>query len=484
MRKDMLKKVAALALATTLIVPMNIGKLNVNTANAAQENVFTRSSKVQKIFKADFDTDEDLNKLTDGPGGFSIDTTNPKTGGGCLKAEFTGAWNQLGIGTFELKAGVEYTISFNWKIENYTNVNGDLNAYSRFAKSTDIYANLGRSEFQTTETDWTKVTYKCTPEEDVVSKIAFEVGGGTATMYIDDLVVSYVEQNDDDEIKNAVAYQDFENESDYTGKWRNQSISLGTMEFVEDPEDNSNHVLKYSVSELTSGAATFDFHNGDVQIFEQGKTYILSYKYKSTAAFHAYHACIDSGWNIYAEWVSTSSEWTTKTVEFVPNEKLSTFQIGFQLLENGVLYLDDLAIVKKEEPTSKPEETTTTKKEETTTTKKEETTTTTKQQVTTTTTVKPTTTTLGSTKISGKPSKKLSAKKVKVSFKKVKKAKKYTVQFATAKNFKKVLCSKTVKSTTVTISNKKLKNKKKLYVRVKAVGAKKWSKVVQIKVKK
>ena len=30
----------------------------------------------------------------------------------------------------------------------------------------------------------------------------------------------------------------------------------------------------------------------------------------------------------------------------------------------------------------------------------------------------------------------------------------------------------------------RVKNKKKLYVRVKAVGAKKWSKVVKIKVKK
>ncbi len=116
---------------------------------------------------------------------------------------------------------------------------------------------------------------------------------------------------------------------------------------------------------------------------------------------------------------------------------------------------------------------------------KETTTTTTKPQVTTTTTAKTTTKAyLGSTKISGKPSKKLSAKKIKISFKKVKKAKKYTVQFAATKNFKKVLYKKTVKATTVTISNKKLKNKKKLYVRVRAVGAKKWSTSKRIKIKK
>ena len=43
---------------------------------------------------------------------------------------------------------------------------------------------------------------------------------------------------------------------------------------------------------------------------------------------------------------------------------------------------------------------------------------------------------------------------------------------------------KTVKKTKATLSSKKFKGKKKLYVRVKAVGAKKWSKVVKIKVKK
>ena len=102
------------------------------------------------------------------------------------------------------------------------------------------------------------------------------------------------------------------------------------------------------------------------------------------------------------------------------------------------------------------------------------------------TTAKPTTkkASLKKTKITKKITKKLSSKKVKLTFKKVKGAKKYTVQVSTSKKFKKVLYKKTVKKTKVTLSSKKLKNKKKLYVRVKAVGAKKWSKVVKIKVKK
>ena len=89
---------------------------------------------------------------------------------------------------------------------------------------------------------------------------------------------------------------------------------------------------------------------------------------------------------------------------------------------------------------------------------------------------------LGTTKVT-KATKKKAAAKVSVTFKKVNGAAKYQVQI-TSKKFKKVLVKKTVKKATVTISNKKLKNKKKLYIRVKAVGADKWSKAKKIKIKK
>ena len=71
-----------------------------------------------------------------------------------------------------------------------------------------------------------------------------------------------------------------------------------------------------------------------------------------------------------------------------------------------------------------------------------------------------------------KATKKKAAKKVSITFKKVTGAKKYQVQISTTKKFKKVLVRKTVKKVKITITNKKLRNKKKLYVRVKAVGAK------------
>ena len=80
--------------------------------------------------------------------------------------------------------------------------------------------------------------------------------------------------------------------------------------------------------------------------------------------------------------------------------------------------------------------------------------------------------------------KKKASARVKLTFQRVKGAKKYQVQISRTKRFKKILVRKTVKKIKVTIKNKKLKNKKKLYVRVRAVGAKKWSKVKRIKIRK
>ena len=93
-------------------------------------------------------------------------------------------------------------------------------------------------------------------------------------------------------------------------------------------------------------------------------------------------------------------------------------------------------------------------------------------------------------KVKSASKKKVSAK-VKISLKKVKGAKKYKVQVSTSKKFKKVLVKKTVKKAKFTIKSRKLKNKKKLYVRAKAVKVVnkkvytgKWSKAKRVKIKK
>ena len=152
----------------------------------------------------------------------------------------------------------------------------------------------------------------------------------------------------------------------------------------------------------------------------------------------------------------------------------------------------------------KDDETTTPAKQDETTTpaKQNETTTPAKQNETTTvapttkaisTTVAPATvkkTTVKKTTVKA-TAKKLSSNKVKLSVKKVAGASKYAVQISTTKNFKKVVAKKTSKKAVFTVKSKKLKGKKKLYVRVKVYKkvngktvASQWSKATKIKVKK
>ena len=162
-------------------------------------------------------------------------------------------------------------------------------------------------------------------------------------------------------------------------------------------------------------------------------------------------------------------------------------------------------------PAKQDETTTPAKQDETTTPAKQDETTTAKQDVTTTTakqnettTVAPTTkaisttaapatvkkTTVKKTTVKA-TAKKLSSNKVKLSVKKVAGASKYAVQISTTKNFKKVVAKKTSKKAVFTVKSKKLKGKKKLYVRVKVYKkvngktvASQWSKATKIRLKK
>ena len=172
---------------------------------------------------------------------------------------------------------------------------------------------------------------------------------------------------------------------------------------------------------------------------------------------------------------------------------------------------DETTTPAKQDETTTPakqDETTTPAKQDETTTpaKQDETTTPAKQDETTTpakqnetTTVAPTTkaisttaapTTVKKTTVKA-TAKKLSSNKVKLSVKKVAGASKYAVQISTTKNFKKVVAKKTSKKAVFTVKSKKLKGKKKLYVRVKVYKkvngktvASQWSKATKIRLKK
>ena len=84
-----------------------------------------------------------------------------------------------------------------------------------------------------------------------------------------------------------------------------------------------------------------------------------------------------------------------------------------------------------------------------------------------------------------KATKKKNAKKIRLSFRKVKGAKRYQVQVSENKKFTSVIVTKTVKKyKKVTISKKAFEKRKKLFVRVRAVGCKKWSKPKKVRILK
>ncbi len=90
-----------------------------------------------------------------------------------------------------------------------------------------------------------------------------------------------------------------------------------------------------------------------------------------------------------------------------------------------------------------------------------------------------------------KDTKKKAAKKVKIILKRIKGAQKYQIQISKSKKFKKKLVKKTVKKVKFTLKSKKISNKKKLYIRARAMAVvnKKtyygnWSKAKKIKIKK
>ena len=106
-----------------------------------------------------------------------------------------------------------------------------------------------------------------------------------------------------------------------------------------------------------------------------------------------------------------------------------------------------------------------------------------------TTKAQTTTKKVGSTKVKS-ATKKKSSSKAKISLKKVKNVSGYQIQISATKTFKKVMVKKNVKKYSFTISSKKIKGKKKLYVRARAyktVNKKKnygsWTKAKKMKIK-
>ena len=267
---------------------------------------------------------------------------------------------------------------------------------------------------------------------------------------------------------------------------RNVTKTQGTGVFINPASDYVTY--KYNVVEISS---------------DDGKAIVIILNPNKTGT---YNQTTSETTTKAPETTTKSQETTTKAPETTTKSQETTTKAPE-------------TTIKSQETTTKAPETTTKKQEQTTkapetTTKKQEQTTkapeTTKSQQTDnnntiTTDAKNTTTAgnsegingtsaektaLGRAAFSKKIKKKLSLKKIKVSIKKVENATGYEVRVATSKKFKKTLYKKSYKKVAFTLKSKKLANKKKLYIKVRAYvldGTNKiygkWSKVKKVKIK-
>ena len=300
-----------------------------------------------------------------------------------------------------------------------------------------------------------------------------------------------------------------------------KNIAKGKKAFSNSVKEKDYQPEEAFDGNLGSRYAAASYESGVTLGVDLGKTYKVSsvaFKWENAYATE-YNIQVSKDGKAY-DTVKTMTADKAETIEVPLDEAVearyvriecvkNALNYGYSIWEMGV-YGTEVAEVETTTPVVEPgtgETTTPAKQDETTTSaKQDETTTPAKQDETTTsakqnetTTVAPTTKAISTTAAPAKvkkttvkaTAKKLSSNKVKLSVKKVAGASKYAVQISTTKKFKKVVAKKTSKKAVFTVKSKKLKGKKKLYVRVKVYKkvngktvASQWSKATKIRLKK
>ena len=277
-------------------------------------------------------------------------------------------------------------------------------------------------------------------------------------------------------------------------KERVEALLTGDKNIVKGKKAFSNSVKEkdYQPEEafdgnLGSRYAAASYESGVTLGVDLGKTYKVSsvaFKWENAYATE-YNIQVSKDGKAY-DTVKTMTADKAETIEVPLDEAVEARYVRIECVKNALNYgysLWEMGVYGTE--VAEVETTTPAKQNETTTVAP-----TTKAISTTAApaTVKKTTVKKTTVKATAK---KLSSNKVKLSVKKVAGASKYAVQISTTKNFKKVVAKKTSKKAVFTVKSKKLKGKKKLYVRVKVYKkvngktvASQWSKATKIRLKK
>lgn len=269
-----------------------------------------------------------------------------------------------------------------------------------------------------------------------------------------------------------------------------ENIAKGKTAFSNSVKEKDYQPEEAFDGNLGSRYAATSYESGVTLGVDLGKTYKVSsvaFKWENAYATE-YNIQVSKDGKAY-DTVKTMTADKAETIEVPLDEAVEARYVRIECVKNALNYgysLWEMGVYGTE--VAEVETTTNTPVVEPGT---GETTTPAKQDETTTAapaTVKKTTVKKTTVKATAK---KLSSNKVKLSVKKVAGASKYAVQISTTKNFKKVVAKKTSKKAVFTVKSKKLKGKKKLYVRVKVYKkvngktvASQWSKATKIRLKK
>ena len=289
-----------------------------------------------------------------------------------------------------------------------------------------------------------------------------------------------------------------------------KNIAKGKTAFSNSVKEKDYQPEEAFDGNLGSRYAAASYESGVTLGVDLGKTYKVSsvaFKWENAYATE-YNIQVSKDGKAY-DTVKTMTADKAETIEVPLDEAVEARYVRIECVKNAINYGYSLwemgvygtEVAEVETTTNTPvvepgtgETTTPAKQDETTTpAKQNETTTVAPTTKAISTTVAPATvkkTTVKKTTVKA-TAKKLSSNKVKLSVKKVAGASKYAVQISTTKNFKKVVAKKTSKKAVFTVKSKKLKGKKKLYVRVKVYKkvngktvASQWSKATKIRLKK
>jgi hypothetical protein len=128
------------------------------------------------------------------------------------------------------------------------------------------------------------------------------------------------------------------------------------FEFIEDPDDASNTLLKTTITDIANAAEVYTVQVASVNTeLEANETYVISGRIKYVSSTDAATATLnfvsgDVGLNLYGQTVN-NEEWTTFTFDTVNTEATVTANVGFHLsdsnLENGDYYEVDYIKVEK-----------------------------------------------------------------------------------------------------------------------------------------